>query len=196
VSERDGEAPDDAAGIRGILEGDATALEAARRVVQAVARYGGYGIPAADRADIVQQTLLDACAALAKPDFRLRHSLGRLLRTLAHRRCVDWVRRRRPTDPIGDDLVDPDRGAEAHLLDNERRRLATWIVGELDPPCRELIRLHVYENLSYAEIAARTGRSPGALRVEMCTCLKKARALLERSRTLKNPGAGGAGGGR
>jgi RNA polymerase sigma factor (sigma-70 family) len=179
--------------IARFLKGEEQDLRAARATVESVLRFGGYAIPATEREDIVQEVLLDACRALGSPGFRIRRSLDSFLRTLAHRRCIDWRRRRRREQPLNELLPDGGPDPQVTALANERRRLATWIIGSLSVSCRELIRMHVQQNLRYEEIAGRTGRSEGALRVEMCKCLKEARALVEKN--LRRGRAGGGSGG-
>ena len=65
-------------------------------------------------------------------------------------------------------------------------------MNQLAPGCRELIEKHVFQGLSYGEIAASTGRTEGALRVEMHKCLGKARELTRRR--LARPGGLNGGG--
>lgn len=151
-------------------------------------------IPASEQADIVQTVLAHACQAMAKPDFVLQKDLGAFIRTLAHRSCINWLRKPPPhvTVPIDRPSLSP--LPDERMIANERQDLATQILERLAPTCRELIQKHVYEGLSYAEIAATTGRTEGALRVEMCKCLKKAKELAQE--LSRPPDGGGRNGGQ
>ena len=99
---------------------------------------------------------------------------------MAHRCCVDWLRQLRP---LADLVIVPGRtspGPDEHYAEAEREELAGRVVDEVRPPCRELFRLVAEQELSYAEIAERQQRTPGAVRTQMCQCLKEARCILAR----------------
>lgn len=138
-----------------------------------------YPIPSSEQADIVQTVLAHACQAMAKPDFTVQKDLGAFIRTLAHRSCINWLRKPPPNVTVPIDRPSLSPLPLEKMIANERQGLATQILERLAPTCRELIQKHVYEGLSYAEIAAATGRTEGALRVEMCKCLKKAKDLAQ-----------------
>jgi len=162
---------------RRFLDGDPETLDQARRLVESVVRH--HGIPSAERADTVQQVLTDAFKRLRTPGFTLRKDVACLLGKIAHARCLDWRNRQRPTVPVREDIPDPGIGPYGVILENERRWSATLALRRLTPSCRRLIDLHIYHEVPYAVIATLLGRSEGALRVEMCNCLKKARQWIE-----------------
>lgn len=144
-------------------------------------------IPRSEQQDIVQTVLAKACQAMARPDFEFRKEPGVFIRTLAHRACINWFRKHRPGVPIEFDRPSLSPLPLDKIIAHERVALATEIMSQLAPACRELIQKHLFEGLSYGEIAAATGRSEGALRVEMTRCLRKARELTRR--LLKRPPA-------
>lgn len=143
-------------------------------------------IPRAEQQDIVQTVLAKACQAMARPDFQFRKEPGVFIRTLAHRACINWFRKYRPDVPMEYDRPSASPLPLEKIIAHERKVLATEILNQLSPACRDLIQKHLFEGLSYADIAAATGRSEGALRVEMTRCLRKARELSRR--LLLRPG--------
>jgi RNA polymerase sigma factor (sigma-70 family) len=149
-------------------------------------------IPRSEQQDIVQTVLATACQAMARPDFEFRKEPGVFIRTLAHRACINWFRKFRPDVPIEFDRPSISPLPLDKIIAHERKVLATEIMNQLSPACRELIQKHLFEGLSYGEIAAATGRSEGALRVEMTRCLRKARELSRR--LLLRPGTRNGGG--
>jgi RNA polymerase sigma factor (sigma-70 family) len=159
------------------LAGDPATVAAVRKVVESVVSQRRYGIPSAERQDLVQHALADLCRQISKEGFRLRKGLACLAGFLAQCRCVDWFRRRHPAEPIPDEVPDTRECQEDVISRNEIEVLATRIMRALPPACRWLMEMVIGQELSYAEVAAMTGRSQGALRVEMCTCLKKARVI-------------------
>ena len=163
--------------LRRFLDGEAYSYARA----QAALVVRGYRkIPRSEQQDIVQTVLAKACQAMARPDFALRKDPGVFIRTLAHRACINWFRRHRPNVPMEIDRPSLSPLPLEKIIANERRLLATEILSRMSPGCRELIEKHVFQGLSYAEIAAATGRTEVALRVEMHKCLGKARELTRR----------------
>ena len=77
----------------------------------------------------------------------------------------------------------PDPDPQRTALRREQIEQAQAALARLPPACQELIRLHVGQSKSYAEIAETLGRSEGALRVQMHRCIRQAhrflRAVLE-----------------
>ena len=178
--------------LRQYLDGEAYAY--AREQAGLVVR-GYRKIPSSEQQDIIQTVLAKACQAMARPDFEFQKDPAALIRTLAHRACINWFRKRRPDVPMEIDRPSLSPLPLEKVIANERRELATEILKQLSPGCRELIEKHVFQGLSYGEIAAATGRTEGALRVEMHKCLGKARELSRRPRK-DGPNGGGRWGGK
>jgi len=159
------------------LRGDAAALAQVEGIAAQVVRHRGYFIPSTDQQEIVQEIVTQVWQALARPGFTVRKSVGAFVQAIACRRCVDWMRRFRPSDPIDPATPDPADPPDRTYLARERHEIGRRILRELRDACRELFRLVVLEDKSYREIAALQGRSEGALRTQMYDCLREARAI-------------------
>lgn len=165
--------------------GDAEAIATTSAEVSRVVQFRGYYIPPDERPDVVQDAMLDVLRALKAARFDSDREFFGFIRTVTHRRCVDWVRQRRKKerlDPVASCIVDPgDR-----LLAKERRELATEIVSRLKDPCRDLFALHVGIGMTYGQLAEHFGRTEGALRTQAYECLKQARKMLDHMRRRRN----------
>lgn len=176
--------------FRRFLDGDRAAVARVEALVERVVRFRGYYIPAAERADIVQEVMLDVWQAVNETDFTLNTSLDALVRSISHRACVDWIRRRRPAEAVDPQVADETQRPDRNLLEREQVRLGLQVLRELRPPCRDLFRLFVADRSSYKDIAQRQGRTEGALRTQMAQCLKEARDLLDRIRRRRGATSG------
>lgn len=166
--------------FRRFLAGDPETVREAARIVSAIVRFRGYLIPPAERADLEQDTLLHLWRTIGAAGFSFRNSFAGLARAIAYRRCIDWRRLRRASGPLEREPLDSAELPDRRLLREESEALGRRILTLMREPCRELFRLHAVEALSYTEIAAIEGRSETALRTQMSTCLKEARAALAR----------------
>lgn len=150
-----------------------------RARVRRILAYRGYGIPPEDRLDLEQTIMLQLWQAVSEPSFRGKR-FGGLVEVVASRRCIDWWRSRKPetaleaAEAVPAGQPDPQRTA----LRREQIEHAQAALKRLPAACQELIRLHVGQNRSYAEIAKSLGRSEGALRVQMHRCIRRAQQLL------------------
>ena len=165
---------------RQFLARDAGAVARTREMVARIVRFHGYMIPAADRDDLVQEVMLQIWEALRKPAFDFSGRFESFVQVVAARRCIDWMRTRKPVSAINPAIPHDSPGPLDKLMQHERRALAREALSRLKESCRELIRLHVGEKLPYARIAERTGRSEGALRFQMYECIRQARQILDR----------------
>lgn len=127
-----------------------------------------------DRADVVQNALIDLWRALRAPDFRVAASLRAVVRRVAIARAIDWSRKRRDESALPADLPATSPDAGARLLRRTRRRVLRRALLSLRGDDLELLRLRYVVGLGYAEISVRLGRSQATLRGRMCDC----RALL------------------
>ncbi len=162
--------------------GEATEIVHTATVIRKVVRFEGCGIPASAEPDIVQDSMLDLWRAVMEPGFSLRGSFHSFVRTIAYRRCVDWIRRQRPHAPIDPEQPSAAVAPDEALLESEDQALGRKVLAALPEPCRELIRLRAVACLAYRQIASIRGRTEGALRTQMWECLKEAKRLLERLR--------------
>jgi len=123
--------------------------------------------------DVAQEALLAAHATLAR--LRDAERFGAWIAAIAANRAKMRVRTRRAgwtsLDELAGGIAAPTQ-EEPGALDEVREALET-----LSAPQRETVLLHYVEGLSTAEIAARRGESPGAVRVR----LHRARGLLRSS---------------
>jgi RNA polymerase sigma factor (sigma-70 family) len=97
--------------------------------------------------DAVQQTFLAAHITL--PYERLGNSLGAWLFTVARRKCIDIIRRRRPADELPDDAPALD-GLAAEIERREDLRQLVDGVRQLDYEHRAALVLTQMEALSQA----------------------------------------------
>lgn len=171
--------PEDQA-FRLFLAGDAETIRNASRIIASIVRFRRYFIPADERPDLEQDTMLQLWRAIAAPGFSFRNSFEGLVRAIAYRRCIDWRRQKRKSLPLDIEPRDTQEPVERRLLREEEEELGRRIIEGLRGPCRELFRLHAAEGLSYGEIAAIQGRSEMALRTQMSACLKEARTAFAR----------------
>lgn len=161
--------------IRDFLQGDSRAVRRAEAEISRVVRFRGYYVPEEDRRDLIQEVLLQVCQALARPGFTFTTGFDHFVRSIAHRRCVDWIRRYRVHEAF-DPVTPGDQDApDDQLRESEQHALAAEILGALPERCRDLIRLHLGEGLNYRQIGEQLGCSEGAMRNQMYECLKKAR---------------------
>ena len=160
--------------------GEAAALTEVEGVISRIVRHRGYYIPAHDQEELVQDVIALVWQMLSRPEFTRVRNLRAFVQSIACRRCVDWMRRLRATEPVSPSMEDGGATPDHRYLARERLDLGRRILASLRARCRELIRMFVLEELSYREIASRLGRSEGALRTQMSECLGQARALRER----------------
>ncbi len=167
--------------LRRLLLGDADAVARVGALLRLMVGERGHFIPPDQRDDVIQEAMLDLWRAIVRPDFTLRHGLDAFVRIVAHRRCLDWMRRRRDTAPLDERLTSNARRPDDALIERQTAARREWILARLSEGCRELIRLRVGDRLSYRQIGERLCRSEGALRNQMYKCLVRARRLVDRS---------------
>lgn len=173
--------------VRRFLLGDSKTLARVESLVSRVVRFRGYYIPPGERRDVVQEVLLQICQALTRPGLSFTENFEAFVRAIAHRRCVDWMRRHHGTEELAASMQSGADPPDRTLLERERQELGHLVLQQLPEGCRELIRLHAAENLPYSKIAELQGRSAGALRVQMYECMNEARGILERIRGGRRP---------
>jgi RNA polymerase sigma factor (sigma-70 family) len=149
-------------------------------LIRAVARRRGVVHDQLD--DVVQETLLTV--------HRVRHtydparSYDAWLAALAGRRAIDGLRRsgRQARREVGDEVAvalhpdEQDASAESERAQQARRLRAA--IDELPPGQRQAVEQLGLKELSLEEVAARTGRSTGALKVNLHRALKALRGRI------------------
>ncbi|MGN2246361.1 RNA polymerase sigma factor [Frateuria sp. GZRR35] len=149
-------------------------------LIRAVARRQGVARDHLD--DVVQETLLTI--------HRVRHtydpsrSYDAWLSALAARRAIDGLRRsgRQAHREVGDELAvamhpdERDASSESDRAQQAKRLRAA--IAELPPGQREAVEQLGLKELSLEEASARTGRSTGALKVNLHRALKALRGRI------------------
>jgi RNA polymerase sigma-70 factor (ECF subfamily) len=134
----------------------------------------GRGRPAIE--DVAQETFLQVFRQLAKFDVCGPARLSTWILTIAARRAIDELRKRRPTLVADVEATSRDR-ADASTARREIRAAIQDAIKDLSPDMRAAFLLREYHGLEYAEIAA-------ALDVDLGTVksrLARARAALRAS---------------
>jgi len=106
-----------------------------------------------DAADAVHDALttaLDRPGAYRAEKGPLKPWFLRMVRN----RCIDLIRRRKPTDNRVDEIADPGAGPEQAAENDDRDRLLKLALASLDSDQRQIIILRDYMDLSYGEIAS------------------------------------------
>jgi RNA polymerase sigma-70 factor (ECF subfamily) len=123
----------------------------------------------ADVADVAQDVFVTALARIG--ELRDPAVFGGWLAAIARNAGTDALRRRRPTEPIADDV----RVGAAPRLE----ALAVLrAIRELPDAYRETLVLRLFEGMSGPEIAVRTGMTAGSVRVNLHRGMKLLRARL------------------
>ncbi len=165
--------------LQRFIAGEAVAC---RRVVdwaREIVRFRPYGIPRHEHEDIVQEAVGMVWRACSKPDFVLRTGLRALTRRVVLARCVDQLRRMRPSVPIEPSLADTRPDPEQQLARRQQWAHVQHALRQLDESCREIIRLHFLDEVPYSELAGRLGLATPTVRVRMFHCMKEVRRLLD-----------------
>jgi RNA polymerase sigma-70 factor, ECF subfamily len=170
---------EDEALLRRFLAGDAAAHRTIAGWAREIVRFRPYGIPRDAHDDVVQSSLGQMWTACSRPDFELRHGVRAMIRTIVLARCVDHLRRRRPTVELEETLPDPAPGPEEATAASDHWSRVQRAIAQVDARCREIIRLHFLDGLAYAELAGRMGHAPATVRVRMFHCMKEIRRLLD-----------------
>ncbi|MEO1171669.1 MAG: sigma-70 family RNA polymerase sigma factor [Myxococcota bacterium] len=162
-------------------EGDAQALR------ELFSRYAGPLTRAVTRMlrdeersrDVVQQTFLQVHRARA--DFDRSRSFRPWLYTIGLNLARDELRRRgrRPEESLEYEPAGDEPTQEQAVQRSENRARLEAALAELSAEQREVVVLHWFEGLSFAEIATTTGAGLSAVKVRAHRAYKKMRQLLE-----------------
>ena len=91
--------------------------------------------------------------------------------------CIDRIRRARPSEPLPD-AVALEPPADRAMEEREELRQVRVAIGRLPEKQRELLRLRVFEGLSYEEIGRKTGLTPLNIRVQVSLARKRLKQSL------------------
>jgi RNA polymerase sigma-70 factor (ECF subfamily) len=173
----------DAATVRLVVRGDDAAARALvelyqHRVFALLSRLL-VGRGRATVEDTAQDTFLQVFRSLAKFDLAGPARLSTWILTIATRRAIDELRRRRPT-LIG--VLDRELGSERTDERTQRRELAAAIesaVAELSPDLRAVFVLREYHQFDYTEIADALAIDLGTVKSRLSRGRTALRAKLE-----------------
>lgn len=171
--------------LRRFLTGEPAACRLIERWAWEIVYFKHFHVPRDEREDVVQETIADVWRAASRGDFTLRAGLRAFVRKVAAARCIDRLRRLRPLVPLDDATPDPGPSPYDVLIADDAGAQVRWALQNVSPPCREVIRLHFFDGLAYAEIAARLGRAEATLRVRVFHCMKAVRRLIARWETSR-----------
>ena len=149
----------------------------------------GRGLSAQQAADAVQELFL---RLLRAPRAELRDPSAYLSRAADSIAIDHWRREQRSRllfaveEPDALAIPDPGPSAEAPLVEQQRFADLEQELAALPPRSREVLLLHKFEELSYAEIAQRLGISRNTVMVHLANAM---RLLRQRVRENNSPGA-------
>lgn len=128
--------------------------------------------------DLTQDVFLRVFRALPSYQIEGRARLSTWILTIASRRAIDEVRRRRPTVDFDEARAPADGRGPDLYLDHQALSLRLWAaIAGLAPAHRAILVLREVEELSYDEIAARLAVDLGTVKSR----LSRARAALRRA---------------
>jgi RNA polymerase sigma-70 factor, ECF subfamily len=130
-------------------------------------------VPRIDIEDLVQEVFLTVFRRL--PTLRDAAAFPGWLAMIARNRAIDHVRRLLATEELPEDLPSSD------AAETEARAILT-IVRTLPEAYRETLILRLVEGMTGPEIAARTGLTPGSVRVNLHRGMARLREALNRRR--------------
>jgi RNA polymerase sigma factor (sigma-70 family) len=167
--------------------GSPDAVRAVRGWIEPICRHRAWGGIDAD--EMVQESLLRLTEALRRGAFEQRSSFKTFACAVAKVTCLEARRCARreganatqdPSESAGSAAGRGD-SPEGALLHRERLSVLSHLVQSVSPDCRQLWRLVFERELSPKDIAARLQISPGAVRVRLHRCLRRARELAART---------------
>jgi len=127
--------------------------------------------------DLVHDVFLSALRGIARLDDPRR--FGAWVCTIARNAARDDLKRRRVEIEL---VEEPSARAREGAGDAEEAERVLAVLRELPEAYRETLTLRLIEDLGGPEIAARTGLTPGSVRVNLCRGMKLLRERLESGR--------------
>jgi RNA polymerase sigma-70 factor, ECF subfamily len=127
-------------------------------------------VPYADADDLVQDVFLAALRKLGS--LREPAAFAGWLLAIARNRANDFHRRPRPSDELPEEI--PDSSGQG----DREARAALETIRSLPEAYRETLILRLVEGMTGPEIAARTGLTPGSVRVNLHRGMKQLRERL------------------
>lgn len=123
--------------------------------------------------DLTSQTFLQALDRIHQYDAH-KGVFAAWLYRVARNLMIDEMRRKKPTDNIDQHFDLQDDTDVEDDADRELNRAAVQkLLKQLPAEAQELIKLRLWDELSYAEIAELTGKTEGALKMQFSRLIKK-----------------------
>ena len=144
-------------------------------------RFLRHGRSAASAADLVQETFIRLLRSQTAEINDLRAYLYRVADSAESDLRRVELRARRVIEPDAapdETIADPCPQVETTLISREENAAISRAIMDLPPRAREVLLLHKYENLSYAEIAERLGIARNTVMVHMVRALSALRQRL------------------
>ena len=129
-----------------------------------------------DAEDITQETFLAAYEHLKSYD--KRWPFKNWLLSIAHNKCVDWLRKGRPHYEL-DGVEDAKARVEEMVLRNERSETIQSALQELSFEDRAVVILKYWEGMSYKEIAETLNVNEGSVRNRLYRARKALAEMLK-----------------
>ena len=170
-------------------EGEAKAVREVGAIARAVVSHRGHYVPRSEWADLVQETVVHVYRAVSSPERHCPRGFESLVRSVAHRRCVDWVRRERQTRRANPEPSPARFTPETAASERESLERARRAVRSLDHNCRTLIYLRFRLALAHRDIATRLKSTEGSVRVRIHRCLEALRERLREAASAVVPAA-------
>ena len=174
-------APDQDEVLRRFLRGESGACREVERWAWDIVRFKRYHIPGDTRGDVVQQTLAEVWRLAAEPGFRLKKGFRPLVRTIAARRCLDYLRRPRPWVELTREPMAQAESQDRPLIREQARVRVREALQSLGPTCKEIMILLWWEERTISEIAERRGVKPVTVRVQKRDCMEQLAKKLRKS---------------
>jgi RNA polymerase sigma-70 factor (ECF subfamily) len=145
-------------------------------------------VPVGDVDDLVQDVFIRALRRLST--LRENASFGAWLAAIARNVAHDYHRRLVPVEPLPDDASDQESSCVTSGGDQDRRSAEILeAVMSLSETYRETLILRLVEGLTGPEIAARTGMTPGSVRVNLYRGMEQLRTKLSAGSSRVEPEA-------
>ncbi len=156
----------------------------------AASRLAAHSLRHVDVEEIVQETHLRACRAIARFAWEGEDSFVRWLGGIAEHVIADAARKgaRSRGVPLGRDPSADIETASRELRRNERLDRLRRALKQLPPDQRKVVILARLQRLPVRTIAERMGRSPGATSHLLIRAVRKLRALMGDTESLSLPG--------
>jgi RNA polymerase sigma-70 factor (ECF subfamily) len=133
-------------------------------------------VPVGEVDDLVQDVFIKALRRLSA--LREAASFGAWLAAIARNVANDYHRRSVPEEPLTDDASDDEVTSGVSGGDHEGSAAVLEAVMSLPHAYRETLILRLVEGMTGPEIAARTGMTPGSVRVNLHRGMEQLRAKL------------------